>query len=340
MNDKNLVPDDYISILESLKIRITEARFNSLKAVNKELLELYWEIGKIVDIKNHNGWGKGVVENLSKDLQIEYPAVKGFSPSNIWRMAAYYSKYQDSDNLATLSREISWSANILIFEKINDIAECEFYLNQTKILNWSVRKLTKKIEEKEYHNFKSNQTNYGLILEEPTKSVALDMVKDNYNLDFLELEDNHIERSLEDGITNNIVKFLAEMGGYFSFVGRQVKMELDGEEFFIDLLFYHRILKRLVIVELKSVDFIPEFAGKMQFYLNLADETLRVEGEAESIGIIICKGKHRTKVEYTLKDISRPVGVSTYTYTELDSKIAKYLPSEADLEKTLNINQD
>lgn len=216
----------------------------------------------------------------------------------------------------------------------------EFYLNLAKNLNLSVRKLQEKIAQNEFANFKNNQNNYLHVLPKPDNTIAFNSVKDNLNLDFLELEENHLERKLEEGIVNNIVKFLGEMDGFFTFVGRQVRAELEGEEYFIDLLFYHRILKRLVVVELKTGEFKPEYAGKMQFYLNLADNKLRVEGEKESIGIIICRTKNRTMVEYTLKDLSRPVGVTTYSYKELEQDIARYLPSEEELQQSLTSVED
>lgn len=301
---------------------------------------MYWDVGQTVAQKTLSGWGSGVVSRLSKDLRLAYPGVKGLSPSNIWRMSAYYSKYKDNPKLATLSRELSWSHNLLIFERLNTPEKMEFYLNLAKNLNLSVRKLQEKIAQNEFANFKNNQNNYLHVLPKPDNTIAFNSVKDNLNLDFLELEENHLERKLEEGIVNNIVKFLGEMDGFFTFVGRQVRAELEGEEYFIDLLFYHRILKRLVVVELKTGEFKPEYAGKMQFYLNLADNKLRVEGEKESIGIIICRTKNRTMVEYTLKDLSRPVGVTTYSYKELEQDIARYLPSEEELQQSLTSVED
>jgi predicted nuclease of restriction endonuclease-like (RecB) superfamily len=330
----NSTPNDYINTLEGLKLEIQKARLNSIKSINKELIKLYSYVGKIVTDKTESGWGENVVEKLSKDIQLSYPGIKGFSISNIWRMKSFYLQYKDNVKLVTVSRELSWSVNVIIIEQCKSNDEREFYLNNAQ--NWSVRKVKEKIKINEYLNVKNNQTNYINTIPNPDSEIAIRAVSDNYNLNFITLENDHLERELENEIVKNIVSFLGEMDGYFSFVGRQVKMKLDEDEYFIDLLFYHRILKRLVIVELKTVPFIPEFAGKMQFYLNLADETLRVEGEGETIGLIICREKNRTKVEYTLKDLSRPIGVATYNHNELDKSLSKYLPSEEDIEKTLS----
>ncbi len=330
----NSTPNDYINTLEELKFEIQKARLNSIKSINKELIKLYNLIGKIVSDKTDSGWGDNIVSKLSKDIQISYPGIKGFSTSNIWRMKAFHLLYKENAKLATLSRELSWSVNVLILEQCKNSDEREFYLKNAQ--NWSVRKVKEKIKNNEYLNILNNQTNYVNTIATPDTEIAIRAVSDNYNLNFITLESDHLERELENEIVKNIVSFLGEMDGYFSFVGRQVKMQLDNDEYFIDLLFYHRILKRLVIIELKTVPFIPEFAGKMQFYLNLADETLRVEGEGETIGLIICRDKNRTKVEYTLKDLSRPIGVATYNHNELDKSLSKYLPSDEDIEKTLS----
>jgi len=338
MTDNLTVPPDYRLTLTEIVEAVNKARYDSFKAVNTHLVSLYYIIGKTITQKQQNSlWGDGVVEKLAKDLQAEFTGVRGFSARNIWHMKKFYEKYTGSPKLQTLSAEITWSANVLIMEHCTTEAECEFYLRQHIQNVWSVRTLEKKLKLNEYQNVLNNQTNFSQVLRPGDTETAILAIKDNYNLDFLELTEKHKERQLEDGIVNNIIKFLNEMGGLFAFLGRQVKIELNEKEYFIDLLFYHRVLKCLIVVELKTIEFEPEHVGKMQFYLTMADEQLRKEDEKPSIGIIICRYKDRTLVEYTLRDISRPIGVATYTYSELPSALAKYLPSDAEFDTNFGI---
>jgi predicted nuclease of restriction endonuclease-like (RecB) superfamily len=338
MPNKITTPSDYRLTLTEIVEAVNKARYESFKAVNKHLVDLYYEIGKIITEKEQNGhWGDRIVEKLAKDLQTEFAGVRGFSARNMWNMKKFYERYNGSPKLQTLSAEITWSANVLIMEYCKTNVESEFYLRQSIQNAWSVRMLEKKLKLNEYQNILNSQTNFEQVLAPGDTETAIFAIKDNYNLDFLELTEKHKERQLEDGIVNNIVRFLNEMGGMFAFLGRQIKLELNGKEYFIDLLFYHRILRCLIVVELKTVEFEPEHMGKMQFYLTMADEQLRREEEKASIGIIICRYKDRTLVEYTLRDVSRPIGVATYTYNELPIGLAKYLPSEADFDTNFDI---
>jgi len=337
MNPKNqnqILPNNYSETLQDIKHKIDLARYQSFKIVNKETVKLYLEIGKTVYEKTENGgWGKSVVEKLSKDLQAEYLGVRGFSVQNIWNMRLYYLQIKDSTNLQTLSREIDFSTGLKIITKIKDKQIQEFYFKLAINERLSVRDIERKIDRNEYENRKNSQTNFDQTLDHDQIEKAIDQFKNSYNFDLLDLADDHKETQLETALVNNIVAVLAEFGGYFTFAGRQVILEQGGDQFKIDLLFYHRILKSLVVVELKAGEFKPEYAGKIQFYLNLVDAQLKTEDEKPSIGLIICKDKDQTRVEYTLKDLNRPIGVSTYSYQELPEKIAKYLPNASDLEK-------
>jgi predicted nuclease of restriction endonuclease-like (RecB) superfamily len=339
MKNKNL-PENYPKILDKLKSKIHQVRYKSFRAVNKELIKLYFEIGKtIVKQQEEQGWGKSVVENLARDLQVEFPGIQGFSVQNLWYMKKFYEIYMSNQNLQPLAGEVPWTHNQIILDKCKTDSERKFYLKQVKEFSLSKRILLKMVKGKEFERYLANQTNFKKNLPEKQSDIAIMSVKDDYNLDFLALTDEHTERQLEAGLVENIVKFLAEMGGYFAFVGRQFKVKDNDEEFFIDLLFYHRKLKCLVAVELKAGRFEPEHAGKMQFYLNVLDNTERMRNEKSSIGIIICKEKNRTRVEYTLKDVKRPIGVASYNQysnlSDLPSKIAKYLPSEEEIKKRL-----
>lgn len=263
-------PSDYRSFFVEIKEMIFQAQLKALRAVNSELLNLYSDIGKIIVCRQEDlGWGKSVVENLSSDLQKEFPGIKGFSARNLWRMRNFYLEYKDNPKLPPLVAEISWSHNIIVMEKCKDVLEREFYIK-------------------------------------------------------------------------NIRGFLLEMGGDFSFIGNQYKLDLDGEEFFIDLLLYHRRLKCLVAIELKATDFKPEHTGQIQFYLAVLDDKVRQKGENPSIGIIICKTKNRTVVEYALRNTKSPVGVADYeTSKTLPGELKGLLPSPDEIIKSLsNISED
>jgi predicted nuclease of restriction endonuclease-like (RecB) superfamily len=330
---------EYKKFLKLIKERIYRAQYAALKKVNKEHIALCWYIGKkIVEKQQEHNWGKAIVENLSKDLQKDFPGTQGFSTDSLWRMRKFFLRYKDNKKLAPLVQEISWSNNIIIMEKCNDNLEREFYIKMTKKFGWTKNVLIHQIENQSYEKYLLNQTNFDKALPEKYKHQAKLAVKDEYTFDFLELGEEHSERELEIEILNNIRKFLIEMGGYFAFIGNQYRIEVEGEEFFLDLLLYHRKLQCLVAVELKIGKFKPSYAGQMQFYLSALDDNVKLEGENPSIGIIICKSKVKTVVEYALRDANKPIGVSTYKIIkELPKEIKKYLPSPKEIEKRLSV---
>ncbi|MBI2137408.1 DUF1016 domain-containing protein, partial [Candidatus Woesearchaeota archaeon] len=259
----------YADFLIQVKERIRKAQYDALKAVNKELISLYWDIGSmIVDKQEEFGWGKSIVENLAKDLQKEYPGIKGFSVQNIWYMRQFYVHYKDNAKLQPLVGEISWVKNIMILGKCKDDSEREFYIRMTRKFGWTKDVLINQIENKSYEKHLLNQNNFDKTLPEKYKIQAKLAVKDEYTFDFLELGEEHSEKELEKALAEKIKHFLTEMGGYFCFIGSQHRIEIEDEEFFIDLLLYHRKLKSLIAIELKIGDFKPEYAGKMQFYLS------------------------------------------------------------------------
>lgn len=334
----NLADQSYKDFLEEIKETIYQSQYKALKAVNTELINLYWELGKsIIEKQKQYGWGKSVVESLAKDLQKEFPGTRGYSSSNLWRMKNFYQEYYENEKLAPLVREIGWSHNLVVLEKCKDDLEREFYIKMAKKYGWTKNVLIHQVEGKSYERFLLNQTNFDKSLEEKYKHQAKLGVKDSYSFDFLEMAEDYKERDLELGLVKNIRRFLMEMGGDYSFIGNQYRLELDGSEFFIDLLLYHRRLKSLIAIELKTTEFKPEYAGKMQFYLSVLDDKVKIEGENPSIGIIICKSKNRTVVEYALNTATKPMGIADYSLSEkLPEELKSLLPSPEDIIESLD----
>jgi len=329
---------EYKKFVIEIKEKIYQSQLQAMKAVNTELLALYTNIGKsIIEKQNLYGWGKSIVENLSKDLQKEFPGVNGFSTRNLWRMRGFYLEYKDNTKLPPLVAEIGWSHNLVIIEKCKDLLEREFYIKMTKKYGWTKNVLIHQIEGGAYEQFISNQTNFDKTLPQQYRHQAKLAVKDSYIFDFMELADKHQEKELEASLIKNVRSFLQEMGGDFAFMGNQYKLKLGNKSYFIDLLLYHRKLKCLVAIELKVTEFIPEYAGKMQFYLSILDDKVRLEDENPSIGIIICKSKDRTEVEYALKRTSSPVGVADYSLSKkLPTELKGLLPTAKEIEESLS----
>jgi predicted nuclease of restriction endonuclease-like (RecB) superfamily len=336
MNDK-LIYTGYNHFLKDIKQRIRTAQYEALKSVNKELILLYWDIGnKILDNQKKHGWGKAIVETLAKDLQMEFPGVAGYSADNLWRMRKFYLNYANKPKLAPLVQEIAWAHNIIIMEKCKNDLSREFYLRMVKKFGWTKNVLIHQIENKSYEKTIVNQTNFSKTLPEKIEKQMKLSVKDEYTFDFLDLSDKHSEKELERAMLAKINQFLIEMGGVFAFMGNQFRLEIEGEEYFIDLLLYHRRLKCLVAIELKIGKFLPEYVGKMQFYLSALDAKVKEDSEAPSIGIILCKEKNRTIVEYALKDSKKPIAVASYRITStLPRELRKELPSPTQIQQLL-----
>lgn len=337
MKDKIQI-NGYASLLQDVKQRIRLAQYEALKVVNKKLISLYWDIGKmIVSRQKREIWGKSVVEKLAKDLQIEFPGMQGFSSQNLWRMRQFYLAYESNVKLSPLVREIGWSHNVIILMNCKDNLEREFYIRMTKRMGWSKNVLIHQIENKTYEKTLINQTNFNKALPEKIKSQAKLAVKDEYTFDFLELSEEHSEMELERALISKVNRFLVEMGGAFAFMGNQFRLEIEGDEFFIDILLYHRRLKCLVAIELKVGKFLPEYVGKMQFYLAALDNTVKEKDENPSIGIILCKDKKRTIVEYALKESKKPIAVAQYRITtHLPKNLQKELPAPEQIRKLLD----
>ncbi|NER87005.1 MULTISPECIES: PDDEXK nuclease domain-containing protein [unclassified Moorena] len=319
----------YRQLLVEVKQRIREAQYQSLKAVNKELITLYWDIGRLIFSRQQGEtWGKSVVEQLAKDLQAEFPGISGFSVRNIWNMRNLYLTYSQNEKLQPLVAEIGWSHNLLIMQKCKDDLEREFYIRMTRKFGWTKNVLIHQIENQTYEKTLLNQTNFEQTVSEDIRKQAKLAVKDEYTFDFLELADQYSERQLEQAIIAKVEPFLREMGGMFAFIGSQYRLEISNKEYFIDLLLFHRSLKCLVAIDLKIGEFLPEYIGKMQFYLAALDDKVRLKEENYAIGIILCKSKDKTIVEYALKESNKPIGVATYRIVStLPQQLQNQLPA-------------
>lgn len=332
-----LLPDSYPRLLLEIKTRIQKAQYEALKAVNKELIALYWDIGRLIaERQQDSGWGKSVVEKLAADLQNEFPGIRGFSVQNLWYMRQFYLGYAGHEKLQPLVGEISWAKHLVIMGRCKDNLEREFYIRMARKFGWTKNVLVHQIENQTYEKTLLNQTTFDRAVAAENSVHAKLAVKDEYTFDFLDLNEEHSERELERALIGRIEHFLREMGGLFAFVGSQYRLEIDGEEFFIDLLLFHRRLKCLVAVELKVGKFQPEYVGKMQFYLAVLDDVARQEGENPSIGMILCKTKNRTIVEYALRESNKPIGVSQYRMvSSLPANLKGQLPDPEQIGKLL-----
>ena len=333
------IDKNYNNFIKELKSKIYSAKSNAILSVNRLMIELYFEIGKeIVSNQEVLGWGKSVVEQMSKDLISEFGEKSGYSSSNLWRMRNFYLSYKDNEKLAQLVREISWGQNIIIFEKCKDDEIKEYYIKNSIEFGWNRNVLMHHIKTNLFDRDKieNKSNNFEISLPLHLSELAQDIVKSEYNLEFLEVAKDLHERVVENSLIDNIKQFLLELGYGFSFIGNQYKLSLGENEYFIDLLFFHRKLNALIAVELKVGIFKPEYAGKMNFYLNLLNDTVKMPHENPSIGIILCTDKDKLEVEYALQNVVQPMGVSTYTVQDtLPKEWDKSLPTKEELEQKL-----
>jgi predicted nuclease of restriction endonuclease-like (RecB) superfamily len=351
---------DYKQWLADLKKRIRQSQLKAAVKVNSELITLYWSMGKdIVEKQEKAKWGDGFITQLSRDLKEEFPNMQGFSERNIWAIRKWYLYYNQpieklrqpvaelsngksqqlvsfSEKVQQLVAQIPWGHNLKIVSKCKNIDEALFYINKTIEFGWSRDMLDTHIKLNEYKRIGNSTTNFALTLPSIQSDLAQQTLKDPYNFDFLTLSENYKERELEDALTENITRFLLELGSGFAYVGRQVPLTVGDKEFFIDLLFYHLKLRCYVVIELKAVDFIPEFAGKLSFYLSAVNEIFAHKTDNPTIGLMICKSKDSFVAEYALKGINQPIGVSEYELTKHFPKDFKgSLPTIEEIEAEL-----
>lgn len=321
----------YKHLLTEIKHHISRSRVAAIQSVNRQLIQLYWEIGKLIHEKQEkHGWGKSIVERLSKDLQKMYPAKKGLSTRNLWEMRRFYHRYRDRPNLQQLVAEIPWGHNLLIMSKLLEEKEIEYYLKSSAEFGWSRNVLLNQIKAKAYHRrqITPDQHNFDQTLTPYLEEQAIESIKSSYNLEFLGVFQSVKEKELEDLLIQHLEAFLLELGYGFTFVGRQYKLTLGDNTYFVDLLLYNRKLQCLVAFELKMGKFKPEYAGKMNFYLELLDEQVKEIHEQPSLGLILCAEKDQLEVEYALRISQKPMGVVEYQLTQqLPDELSGMLPT-------------
>ena len=357
----------YRALLTDIKARIRVAQIKASLSVNRELIQLYWDVGGlIVSRQRAEGWGNSVVEKLASDIQKEFPGIEGFSPRNVWRMRAFYLAWTPSEPaplaigkkvrkklpraVADLSSrflpqavaEIPWGHNVILLEKLNNMAQRLWYAQQATANGWSRSTLEHWIASDLYTRQGKAVTNFGTALPQPQSDLARELMRDPYNFDFLALREPAQERELEEGLLTHIRKFLIELGEGFAFVGQQVHLSVDGEDYYIDLLFYHLKLRSYVVIDLKTTPFKPEYVGKMNFYLSAVDDQLRHPDDKLSIGLVLCKTRSKVVAEYALRNLATPVGVARYTTSLVQSlpvELQGSLPSPKEIEAELEIQQ-
>ncbi len=324
--------NDFTSSIKQIKNKIKETRLKVFQNANKELLDLYFFIGKIT-VKNSK-YGSDFINKLSTELKLSFPNMKGFSVRNIKNMRKFYLVCSKNEKVQKVSALIPWSHNILIFDKVKEDEERLWYINQTAQNGWSYYKLLDEIKYDSYSRQKVDRklNNFSKTLPNTQRKIAKEIMKDPYIFDITTLKKNYMEKELEYAMVDRIKKTLLELGNGFSFVGNQYRITVDKEDYFIDLLFYHIKLHCYVVIELKNTKFKPEYAGKMSFYLSAVDNILKGKKNNPSIGLILCRNKNRLSVEYALRDINKPIGVSSYELTkQLPKNLIKKLPTEEDL---------
>lgn len=309
----------YLKFLNEIKVAIDSSRLKAIRDVNKQLISLYWNIGKmIVERQERFGWGKSVVERLAGDLHYVYPDIKGFSSRNIWDMRRFYVEYKDHQFLRQAVAEIPWGHNLLILNKTRLIQEREYYVVASARMGWTRNVLLNQIKANAYERQKllPKAHNFTKALPVHLAEQADEVIKSEYSLEFLGINKPVLERELERRLIEKMKSFLLELGYGFSFVGSQYCLKLGANEYYVDLLFFNRPLKCLVAVELKTGKFEPEYSGKMDFYLHLLDEQARLRDENPSVGIILCAEKDNIVVEYALRSVKKPVGIAEYYLTK------------------------
>jgi len=322
----------YPALLEELKARIHAARIRAVAVVNQELVLLYWELGRrILENQKREGWGAKVIDRLSGDLRKAFPEMTGFSPRNLKYMRALAEQFPDSQFVQQAVAQIPWGHLQQILQRIKAPAEREFYIRQTASHGWSRAVLVHQIESGLHGRQGKALNNFNRVLPAPQSDLARAILKDPYIFDFLGPE--AAEREIEKSLVTQVRKSLLELGAGFALVGTQVHLEVDGQDFYLDLLFYHLRLRCYVVIELKVGEFLPEHAGKMSFYLSAVDHQRRHPDDQPTVGLILCKTKSKLVAEYTLRGIQSPVGVATYQ--RMPEHLRGALPSPAQLEAVL-----
>jgi predicted nuclease of restriction endonuclease-like (RecB) superfamily len=327
----------YQKLLARLKNQIRTAQFRAAVAVNQQLVALYWQIGtEILTRQKEAGWGTGVIEQLAKDLRSEFPDMHGLSPRNLGYMKAFAAAWPDETILQQAVAKLPWGHNVRLLDLVKIPEERLWYAQQAILNGWSRNVLVMQIEGGLYQRQGKAITNFDATLPSPESDLAQQVIKDPYNFDFLTLTREAQERDLERELLAHLRQFLIELGVGFAFVGSQVPLEIGGEDFKLDLLFYHLKLRCFFVIDLKMGPFQPEYAGKMNFYLSAVDDMLRHPDDKRSIGLILCKAKNGIVAEYALRDIAKPLGISEFTHLEkLPEQLKGTLPTIEEIEAEL-----
>ena len=327
---------EYISIIENIKSEIKAAQYRAAVHVNADMLLLYHDIGCVIN--EHKAWGNKFVDNLATDIRIAFPESKGYSVRNLKYMAKFAETYPDREFVQTVSARIPWSHNIAILEKVKDPKQRVWYIQKTAENGWSHNVLVHQIESGLYQRqvLADKVTNFERRLPSPQSELAAQTIKDPYVFDFIPFREDMLERDIEQALVRDVTKLLLELGTGFAFLGNQYHLNVGGDDFYIDLLFYNLNLRCYVVIELKTGEFKPEYAGQLNFYLSAVDGILKKEQDNPSIGLLLCKSKNNVVAEYSLKDISKPIGVSEYKVTSsLPVDLEKQLPSVEDIQKRI-----
>tara|TARA_R110002051_G_scaffold324393_2_gene421448 strand:- start:689 stop:1747 length:1059 start_codon:yes stop_codon:yes gene_type:complete len=333
---------DYIRWVKNLKDKIYSTQIKAAISVNREMLHLYWEIGKSISKKlRESDWGSSIVDNLATDLKKEFPNQKGFSRSNLFYMKQWYEFYSlentELEKVQQLVGQIPWGHHLVIISKSRSREEAYFYLGKILENNWSRAVLLNQIESGLSERIGKATTNFSITLTKPQSELAKDTLKDPYKLDFLDLGEKIVERDIERQLVKHITSFLLELGKGFSFVGQQVGLKVDNQDFFIDLLFYHIKLKCYVVIELKAIEFKAEFAGKMNLYLSAVDDQMRTKGDNPTIGLLLCKTKSEIIAEYALRGTTQPIGIAQYDLNKsIPNELDPDLPTIEKIERELS----
>lgn len=349
--------EDYKKWIFEIKSKIRSAQMKAVIAVNATLIEFYWDLGKMISEKQ-TVWGSNFLEKVSNDLKNEFPDAKGFSVTNLKYCRLFYNQFKfgqhlgdeiasnspqlGDESLFELIKQIPWGHTKLILNKIKDTSVARFYIEQTIQNAWGRETLALQIKSQLFERQGKAITNFNKTLPEPMSDLAQQILKDPYNFDFVAMSDSMKERDLENQLVAQISKFLLELGKGFAYVGQQYKLEIADNEYYLDLLFYHIKLKCYVVVELKNTKFIPEYAGKINFYLSAVDTLLKDDDDKPTIGILLCRDKNNIEAEFALRDINKPIGVSEFSFTEiLPEELKSSLPTIEELEKELqDFNND
>jgi len=333
--------NEYFEALDGIKTRIKEAQYRAVLGANKELIELYWNIGQVI-IANTK-YGTKFIENLARDIKQEFPNVKGYSTRNLKYMRKFAALLPSKAKVQTVSAFLSWSHNTHLFDKTKTLEEYLWYASQTIENGWSLSSLRYHVETKSYARqaIAEKASNYAEKLPQPQSNLVIETLKNPYVFDFVEKREGIIEREIERELVANIAKTIMELGTGFAFLGNQYHLEVSGKDYYMDLLFYNTKLRCYVVIELKNTDFKPEYAGKLNFYLSAIDDMLKHENDNPSIGIMLCKTRDKLTAEYALKDINKPIGVSEYKLSDfVPAELIDTLPSAEDIEKRIKMELD